>query len=44
MRPALAYYALYPEEIDARLERNQDLTSEKIALRFPFLAKRAAAK
>jgi uncharacterized protein (DUF433 family) len=44
LRSALAYYALYPEEIDARLERNQDLNSEKIAKRFPFLAKRAAAE
>ena len=44
LRSALAYYALYPEEIDARIERNQDLTSQKIAKRFPFLAKQAAAK
>ena len=44
LRSALAYYALYPEEIEARIKRNQDLTSEKIAKRFPFLAKQAAAK
>jgi uncharacterized protein (DUF433 family) len=44
LRSALAYYALYPEEIDARIERNQDLNSEKIAKRFPFLAKQAAAE
>jgi uncharacterized protein (DUF433 family) len=44
LRSALAYYALYPEEIDARVERNQDLTSEKIARRFPFLHGQAAAK
>jgi hypothetical protein len=35
LRSALAYYALYPEEIDARLERNQDLNNEKIAKKNP---------
>jgi uncharacterized protein (DUF433 family) len=44
LRSALSYYALYPEEIDARIERNKDLTSEKIAKRFPFLAKKAAGE
>jgi uncharacterized protein (DUF433 family) len=44
LRSALSYYALYPEEIDARIERNQDLNSKKIAKRFPFLAKKAAAE
>ncbi len=44
LRSALAYYALYPEEIDLRIRRNQSLTSEKIAARFPFLAKKAPAE
>jgi hypothetical protein len=44
LRSALSYYALYPEEIDARVKRNRDLTLEKVAKRFPFLAKKAAAE
>ena len=44
LRSALAYYALYPEEIEARIVRNRDLISDKIAKRFPFLAKQASAK
>ena len=44
LRSALSYYALYPEEIEARIARNQDLTSEKVAKRFPFLARKAAAE
>jgi len=44
LRSALAYYALYPEEIEARILRNRDLNSDKIAKRFPFLAKQASAK
>lgn len=44
LRSALSYYALYPEEIDARVMRNKDLTLEKVSKRFPFLAKKAAAE
>jgi uncharacterized protein (DUF433 family) len=43
LRSALSYYALYPEEIDARVLRSGDLTLDKVAKRFPFLAKKAAA-
>lgn len=44
LRSALSYYALYPEEIDARVMRNKDLTLEKVSKRFPFLTKKAAAE
>jgi uncharacterized protein (DUF433 family) len=44
LRSALSYYALYPEEIDAWVKRNRDLTLEKVSRRFPFLAKKAAAE
>ena len=44
LRSALSYYALYPEEIDARVMRNKDLTLEKVFKRFPFLAKKTAAE
>jgi uncharacterized protein (DUF433 family) len=44
LRSALSYYALYPEEIDARMMRNKDLTLEKVSKRFPFLAKKTAAE
>jgi uncharacterized protein (DUF433 family) len=44
LRSALSYYALYPEEIDARVIRNKDLTLEKVSKRFPFLANKAAAE
>jgi uncharacterized protein (DUF433 family) len=43
LRSALSYYALYPEEVDARVMRNKDLTLEKVSKRFPFLAKKTAA-
>jgi uncharacterized protein (DUF433 family) len=44
LRSALSYYALYPEEIDARVQRSGDLTLDKVAKRFPFLAKKTAAE
>lgn len=44
LRSALAYYALYPEEIDARVMRNKNLTLDKVYKRFPFLAKKAASE
>ena len=44
LRSALSYYVLYPEEIDARVMRNKDLTFDKVSKRFPFLAKKAAAE
>jgi uncharacterized protein (DUF433 family) len=36
LRSALAYYELYPEEIDARLEREQEWTPEKLRRELPF--------
>jgi uncharacterized protein (DUF433 family) len=44
LRSALSCYALCPEEIETRIARNQDLTSEKVAKRFPFLARKPAAE
>lgn len=43
LRAALSYYAQYPQEIDARLEREEDWTPERLYERFPFLAPRAPA-
>ena len=37
LRAALAYYKLYPDEINMRIERNERLTPEAIAERHPFL-------
>lgn len=36
LRAALAYYDLYPEEIDARLERERGWTPERVWLALPF--------
>ena len=35
LRAALAYHRLYPEEIDARLEREAQWTPERVAEEFP---------
>jgi hypothetical protein len=40
LRAALAYYELYPSEIDARLEREAQLTPERVWQEFPFLRPR----
>jgi uncharacterized protein (DUF433 family) len=40
LRAALAYYELYPREIDARLEREEQWTSERVRGEFPFLRPR----
>ena len=40
LRSALAYYRLYPDEIDARLSREEELTPETVAREYPFLAPR----
>ncbi len=37
---ALLYYKLYPDEIDARLAREEQWTPEKVYERYPFLAPR----
>jgi uncharacterized protein (DUF433 family) len=39
LHAALSYYALYPQEIDDRIRRNDDLNRDKVLKRFPFLAK-----
>lgn len=36
LRSALAYYELYPEEIDARLDREESWTPEEVWSRYPF--------
>jgi uncharacterized protein (DUF433 family) len=44
LRSAFSYYALYPNEIDEKITRNQDITQERVIKRFPFLAKPAGMK
>jgi uncharacterized protein (DUF433 family) len=41
IRSALAYYALYPDDMESRITRNEDLTQAQIIKRFPFLSKTA---
>ena len=36
LRAAVNYYALYPQEIDARLEREEYWTPERVAAELPF--------
>jgi uncharacterized protein (DUF433 family) len=38
---ALAYYGLYPEEIDARIEAEEYWTPEKLYAEFPYLRPRS---
>lgn len=40
LRAALAYYEIYPHEIDARLEREKQWTPERVRGEFPFLRPR----
>jgi uncharacterized protein (DUF433 family) len=42
IRSALSYYALYPDEIDEKITRNEDITQERVFKRFPFLSKSAS--
>ena len=44
IRSAVAYYILYPDEIDEKITRNEDFTQEQVTNRFPFLSKPAAKK
>ena len=44
IRSALSYFALYPDEIDETIIRNEELTQEKVLKRFPFLARPAGTK
>jgi uncharacterized protein (DUF433 family) len=41
LRAALSYYELYPEEVDARLARESELTNEGVATELPFTRPRA---
>jgi uncharacterized protein (DUF433 family) len=43
LRAALNYYALYPEEIDARLEREEYWTPERVAAEMPFTQRNFSA-
>ncbi len=38
IRSALSYYALYPDDIDEKITRNEDITQERVFKRFPFLS------
>jgi len=44
IRSALSYYALYPDDIEERINRNENITQEQIIKRFPFLSKPAGKK
>jgi uncharacterized protein (DUF433 family) len=41
IRSALTYYALYPDEIEEKITRNEDITQAQVIKRFPFLSKTA---
>lgn len=44
LRSALAFYTLYPDEIDERIARNDGITRENVLEQYPFLAKPAGKK
>jgi len=44
IRSALSYYTLYPDEIDEKIARNEDITEVQVIKRFPFLSKAAGKK
>ena len=41
IRSALSYYALYPDDIEEKITRNEKITQEQVIKRFPFLSKPA---
>ncbi|MBW2367380.1 MAG: hypothetical protein JRH15_05805 [Deltaproteobacteria bacterium] len=41
IRSALSYYVLYTDEIDEKINRNEDITQVQVIKRFPFLSKTA---
>ena len=41
IRSAPSYYALYPDEIDEKITRNEEITEAQVIKRFPFLSKTA---
>ena len=44
IRLALSYFAIYSDEIDEKITRNEDITQEQVIKRFPFLSKPAGKK
>ena len=44
IRSALSYFALYPDDIEERITRNEDITQEQVIKRFPFLSKPAGKR
>lgn len=44
IRSALSYYALYPDEIEEKITRNEDITQAQVTKRFPFLSKTTGRK
>lgn len=42
LRSALAYYQLYPDEIDARLEREASWTPERVRGELPYAARQSS--
>ena len=44
IRAALSYYALYPDDIEEKIARNENITAQQIVKRFPFLSKPAGNK
>jgi uncharacterized protein (DUF433 family) len=38
IKDALGYYSLYPEEIDALIQENEQWTPERVAQKYPFLS------
>lgn len=44
LKAALGYYALYPEEIDTRIEREEWWTPERVWQEFPYIRPGASEK
>jgi uncharacterized protein (DUF433 family) len=38
LKAALTYYKIYPEEIDDRIQRNESITRESMAIKAPYLS------
>ena len=44
IRAALSYYTLYPDDIEEKIARNENITEQQVLKRFPFLSKPAGKK
>ena len=44
IRAALSYYTLYPDDIEEKIARNENITQQQVLKRFPFLSKPAGKK